>query len=389
MQRLLKDIMLFTNFRMFMKKFLKYAAIVLVFSVPIISLAAEFRSGDQPSVRQEEKITNDVYMAGGSVTSAGLVDGDLISGGGTVVISGNVSGDVFAGGGNVNIISNIGDDVRAGGGTVIISGKVEGDLIVGGGQINIGGSGIGGDAILGGGSIRIDAPIAGDVKIGGGTVYINSSIGGNVKIEADEVKLGSSAVISGNLTYKAKTELIKEEGAVIKGEVKFEPRVASKGAFLAIFSAFLLWKFFALLACALLIGMIFRRYSAEIVALAAERPLYEVGRGIVVMIVMPIASILLLVTLVGIPFGVVGLIGFIAIMLFAWIIAPIILGSVVYKYFSKKALEVSWKTILLGVFLYTILGLIPFVGCLAQFLLVLGALGVITRIKLKILKEWR
>lgn len=375
-----------------MKKFFKYLVVILIIAVPVMSLAMEFRAGDQPSVKQSEKITNDVYMGGSSVTSAGSITGDLIAGGGSVVVSGDVSGDVMAGGGNVSILSNIGDDVRVGGGTIIVQGKVGGDLIIGGGQVNVSGPGIGGDMTIGGGNVRIDAPVTGNLLIGGGNIYINAPIGGNVKIEADKVTLGSAAIISGNLTYKAKQELVKEEGAVVNGEISFTPRAEKRihpAALVAIFSAFLLWKFFALLACALLVGMVLRRYSMEVVTLATGRPLFEIGRGLLVVIVMPIVSILLFVTLVGIPFGILGLIGFVAIMLFAWILTPIILGSVVYRYFSKKELEVSWKTILLGVLLYTVLGFIPFLGWLAQCLLMLLTLGAMVAFKLRIVKEWR
>lgn len=375
-----------------MKKNLKYAVIALMLVIPALSLAAEFRAGNNPSIGKEEKITNDVYMAGGSVVSAGNINGDLIIGGGNIVISGDVGADIIAGGGNVNILSNVGDDVRAGGGTIVVAGKVGGDLMAGGGQVTISGSGVGGDMVVGGGNVRIDAPVAGNLFAAGGDVYINAPIKGNVKIEAEKITLGKNTVIYGNLTYKSNEEMTKETGAVVKGTVDFELRknkTVSPKVFAAIFSAFLLWKFFALLACALVIGLILRRYSKEIVAFATRRPLLELGRGIIVMIVVPIASILLFVTLVGIPFGIMGLLGFIIMMLFTWIVTPIIIGSVVYRYFSKGELEVSWKTILLGVFLYTLLGLVPLIGFLAQMLLMLLTLGSIFALKLQIIREWR
>lgn len=375
-----------------MKFIYQCAIFVLALTVPVLSLAAEFRAGENVSIGREEKISNDLYMAAGSITSAGVVHGDLIIGGGNIVITGDVKADIIAGGGNVNILSNIGDDVRVGGGTVVVNGKIGGDLITGGGQISILGSGIGGDAVIGGGNIRIDAPVAGNLLVGGGNVYINAPIGGNVKIEAEKITLGKNAVISGNLAYRSSEEMVKEAGAIVKGRVDFEPLIkksVSPKIFAAVFSAFLLWKFFALLVCGLVIGLLLRRYSNEIVALAVKRPLLELGRGVITLIVMPVASIFLLITLVGIPFGIAGLLGFVIIMIFSWIITPIIIGSIVYRYFSKKALEISWKTILLGVFLYMLLGFIPFIGSLARTLLILLSLGVISGLKLRVLKEWR
>ena len=374
-----------------MKKYFTYAAVVLVVAMPALALAVEFRTGDNPSIGKDEKIVNDVYIAGGGVTSAGNVNGDLITAGGNVVISGDVSMDIFAGGGNISILSNVGDDVRVGGGTVVIAGRVGGDLLIGGGNVNISGPGVGGDAVMGGGNVRIGAPVAGNLLAGGGNIYINAPIGGDVKIDAQKVTLGKNAVITGNLTYKATEEMVKESGAVVKGKVDFQKRTtraAPVKVFAGIISAFILWKFLALLACALTVGLVLRRYSREIVELAVKRPWFEMGRGVLFMILTPLLSIILLVTLVGIPFGIAGILGFILVMIFAWIMTPVILGSVIYRYFSKEELEISWKTILLGVFIYALLGLVPIIGGLAQALLIFLTLGAMTAFKLRVIKEW-
>ena len=373
------------------KKILVYGLAAAILAVPVMSLAMEWRAGDQPSVRSGERIADDIYIMGNSVTSAGIIEGDLVAGGGNVVISGRIGEDIIAGGGNVTIFANVGDDVRAGGGNVVIEGRVGGDAILGGGQITLGGEGVGGDLTVGGGNVRIDAPVSGKVRIASENVYINAPIAGDIKIEAKKVTLGGNAVISGNLIYKAKQELVKENGAVVKGKITFEPiqKKVSKAAFAAIFPALLLWKFFALLACAMLFGLVFRRYSGEMVTLSERRPLLEIGRGLVTLAALPIISILLFVTMVGFPLGILGLLGFAASILFSWLVAPIVLGSVVYRYLSKKGPEVSWKTILLGVVLFCLLGLVPFIGWLAQFLLMLLALGSIVALKWQIVKEWR
>ena len=375
-----------------MKKIFWYGLAAVALVVPMAAFAAEFRTGDQPSVREDEYITNDVYMAGSSVKSAGTVAGDVVVAGGSVTVSGDVGGDVIAGGGNITILSNVADDVRVGGGNIVIQGEVGGDLIIGGGQVTIGGPGVGGDVVIGGGVIRLDAPVMGSLRIGGGNVYINAPIAGDITIiGADKVTLGSAAVVYGNITYKAKAELTKEEGAVVNGTVNFEPIRSRQfsGAFVAgLASLFVLGKFLTLLACALVVGLIFRRYGKEAVLKAVESPLLEIGRGLLVFAALPVLSVIMFVTVVGIPFGVLGLVGFVALMMFAWIFAPIIIGSVVYRYFSKGEMDVSWKTILLGVFIFEVLSVIPLLGWLAQALAVLVALGVITAIKFQVAREW-
>ncbi len=372
-----------------MNKLFVFALLGAVAMLPALALAADVRVGEQPSIGAGERITDDVYIAGGSVSSSGVIFGDLIAGGGNIVVSGSVGGDLMAGGGSVIVISNIPDDVRVGGGNIVIQGTVGGDLLVGGGQVHISSSRVGGDVIAGGGLIRIDAAVGGDILAGGGEVYLNGPITGSVKVKADKLTLGKNAVISGDITYSAKKEMTLEEGAVVRGEIKFEPRKEMKAG--ANVLAFLgLGKLAALLACALLIGLIFRRYAREIVGLVTRSPLTELGRGLVIAIVLPVLSVFLLITVVGIPLGIIGLVSFVGASLFVWILAPIILGSVVYRFITKRdTYEVSWTTILLGVVLYSILSFIPILGWIVQCGLIFATLGAAVKLKWSIVKEWR
>lgn len=375
-----------------MNKLYLYAGVFVALVIPMFSYAAEFRIGEQPAVLSAERVSNDAYIIGGSSTITGTVTGDLFAVGGNVLISGNIGADILVAGGNITIISDVADDVRAGGGNIAIQGKVAGDVLVGGGQVSIGGEGVAGDVIVGAGTLRIDAPVGGNLKVGGGNVYINAPITGNINIEADKVTLGPSAVIIGDMSYKSPKELVKETGAEIRGEVKYAQRASSqpsKAVLAGIFSAWLIGKFLALLISALIIGLVFRRFSKSVITLSHDRPLLEIGRGLLTIIVLPIASVILLVTMLGIPFGVLGLLSLIAITIIACIVAPIILGSFVYGYFSKGDTVVTWKSILLGVVIFELLWFIPILGWLIRALILLLAIGIIVSLKWSVLKEWR
>src|SRR3989344_3842319 len=66
--------------------------------VPIIALAAEFRAGEQISFPASQSTKDDLYIAGGSVTSAGSVSGDAVAVGGNVLVSGKIDADLMAAG---------------------------------------------------------------------------------------------------------------------------------------------------------------------------------------------------------------------------------------------------------------------------------------------------
>ena len=362
--------------------------------IPLVSLAAEFRTGDQPSLPQGEVLAGNLYIAGGNVNVSGSVRGDLITAGGNILVNGPVSADIAATGGSITILGNVGDDARLLGGNIVVQGRIAGDLLVGGGQVNIGGEGIGGDVAIGGGVVHIDAPIRGELRIAGGEIYINSVVSEDVFVQAETLTLGPKAVIAGNLTYSATEEAVLDEGAIVRGETSFTEVGGWGGAAKASVATFLsIWffaKFFAIFAGALLIALVFRRYSQKLIEVATTNPLLELGRGAVFLFVTPILSVVLLMTVIGLPLGALGLIVFAGALVFVAIAAPIVIGSIAYRSLTKSMeYEVSWKTVLLGTAIYVLLGLIPFVGWVVKFGITLLTLGAILNIKWSFIKEWR
>jgi hypothetical protein len=370
------------------------AALTALLALPLFVHAAEFVTGDQPSVGSGVAINDDLYLFGGNVSMSGDITGDLIAGGGSVLVSGDVTEDIAVGGGNVTILGSVGDDLRVGGGNVVVNGPVGGDVLVGGGQVQLAGGSIGGDVAVGAGTLRLESPVAGDVLVGGGDVYINSSIAGNVRVEAEKVTLGSGASIGGTLTYAAASEVVMEEGATVAGEIVRQERAArggpTAGKAAGIFTLALLGKLLMTLVGALALGLFFRRFATEMVQRGAARPLLEMGRGLIFLIVTPIVGIILLVTVIGIPLGIIVLLGYALILVATCFLASIVLGSLVDKWVRKPMeYRVTWQNITVGAILYTLLSLVPIVGWLAQFALVLLALGALLQLKWSVAKEWR
>lgn len=376
------------------KTFIVKALLASAVVLPLAVWAADFRSGERASLGNTEISSGDLYMAGGNVSVLGKAEGDVFAGGGSVVVSGPVGGDLFAGGGTVTVLGDVADDLRAGGGNVMIMGHVGGDAILGGGQINIGGAGIEGDLVVGAGAIEINAPVKGDILAGGGEIYINSVISGNVKMKADKVTLGPQARIVGGFAYTASEKMKMEAGSVIAGEVKFTERAVRTEKFAQGISGFKkifsLLSFGMLLVGAYVLAFGLKKFSSEVVREVVARPVYRMGYGLIALVVLPVVSILLLITLIGIPLGVLGFITLIGLLIVSCWAGAIITGAVAYKLLFKGAdYEINWKTVLFGALIYSAVGLIPFVGSMAKFLLMLVSLGSILQIKIGILKNWR
>jgi hypothetical protein len=361
--------------------------------LPLLAHAAEFVTGEQPSVASGVAVKDDLYLFGGNVSMSGDITGDLIAGGGSVLIGGNVTEDIAVGGGNVTILGDVGDDLRVGGGNIIVSGSVAGDVLAGGGQIQLAGDRIGGDLAVGAGTLRLDSPVAGDAQIGGGDIYINASIAGNLEVQADKVTLGPEANVAGDFIYSSPRLAVIEDGAVIGGETSYtetKGKRMSKSGMAAIFSVALLVKVLMTFVGALAFTLVFKRYFGALLQRAVQSPLAHMGLGIVFLIVTPILSLVLLITVLGIPLGMLGLIGFAGALIFASLAAPVVLGSVVDKWmFKRHEYRITWVTVLIGVALYVLVGLIPFIGWIAKFLVFLVTIGAVLNVKWSIAKEWR
>lgn len=364
------------------------------FLFPVAVLAAELRAGDQVSLNTEQIVEDDVYMAGGTVSLSGEVRGDALLAGGTILVNGLVQSDVFATGGNVSITSSVGDDVRVAGGNVVLQGDVAGDVIGFGGQVMLSGERIGGDVVLAGGAVSIDTPIGGDVRIMAGDVRINAPIAGQVFAEADQITLGPRAQIGGNFTYTAPEAARFEEGAVVLGTQEHTEREsltkAAQSGMAAFASFWFFARFFMTLVGALILAYFFRTGIERMVSLAGKQPLQEMGRGLVVFIVLPIASLILFATVLGIPLGVVGLLLYALLLVLTSLVAPIVTGALSFaKATSRTDYIIDWKIILLGTALYVLVGYIPFIGWALKLALMLVSLGALAWILWDSSREWR
>jgi hypothetical protein len=138
----------------------------------------------------------------------------------------------------------------------------------------------------------------------------------------------------------------------------------------------------------LVLGLSLKRFSGELVKQIKQRPWSNFGIGIVVLFGLPLLSTLALFTVIGAPLGILGWLASLAMYLTAWLLTPLTLGSLVYALATKKAPVVSWRQILLGTVIFTVIGWVPFLGCLFQWFLMLFTLGAMASIKWGALKRW-
>ncbi len=372
-------------------------SITLVIALPVLAQEKN-RNVNLP---ESETVDHDYFAGGDQVHISGTVNGDAYVGGGTVIVDGKINGDLLTGGGNVTVSGNVQGDVRTGGGNVTISGaNIGGNITVGGGNIIIDKSTIiQGSIVAGGGNIQVFAPVGRGITIGGGSVLIANSVGGDILAGVGELTLSPGANVAGDLAYWSENKANIAEGATVSGTVKQEiPRDkdqkqfsdvskkvsgATAGFFLTLKIVDIIW----LIIVGLALIFFFPNYTVRASDFVRTKFGWALLTGLIAIIVLPIAGVILFITLFGIP---IAFILFFVFFLMLWI------GRVLAIYaLGRFALERTGNknpkalVYIVGIVIYLILTIIPIVNFITDILVVLSGTGSLLAMKREYYSELR
>lgn len=318
------------------------SALLVVGLLP--GLAAAQTGGGQTVVVEEGETVSSVNAFAGSVIVRGTVTGDVSAVAGNVLVEGTVEGDVNTATGNLRI-----------------PGTVEGDVSAGAGNVHLEEGGV----------------VGGNFQVGAGTVRIDGRIDGDATIGAETITLGENAAIAGSLTYDGNLEGdrdavagdITRDRSIGTGEATDVPPFASW--------VFAFYAFFLNLVLGAILLAAFPRFSAAVADRVTTDPIPSGLVGLGVLVGVPILLVLLLVTIVGIPLSLAGMVAFALVVWVAVVYGRFAVGTWLL---SLANLDNRWLGLVVGLLLGAVLSLIPYVGGLVNaviFLLGLGALSLV------------
>ncbi|MHB8831371.1 MAG: bactofilin family protein [Patescibacteria group bacterium] len=356
------------------------------------ALAAEFKSGQMVNISAADKINGDLYAAANDVSIDNNLPGDAFLAGSIIRVSGSVGQSLMAAGSMVNVMGPVGHALRVAGSQVTIGSTVEGDVMAAGGMVYILPSAvIKGDLYLASGSAIIEGKVMGNIKATGGEVALRGEVGKDVYVESEGLALGPQAKLDGKLTYKAPKEATMADGSKVAGGVDFKKVEKSERGQIKAEKREINWQwilvwFLGMLAISLVAAYLgnyfFKQRVADITNNVLNNFAKQMGWGFVWLVVVPIACLILLVTIIGIPFSIFACLVYALAITLAKVLAGIILGSWLWKLITKKGANgngkgwpVDWKVILLGIVLISLLSLIPIIGWVIVFIFFLAALG--------------
>jgi hypothetical protein len=207
-------------------------------------------------------------------------------------------------------------------------------------------------------------------------VRISGTVDGDVVGLGKRITLTRTATINGDLVYAEKRPVIPP-GATVYGDVRHLGATDLSipfGAFLAIHIAVWLAVTLSSLALGLVLLWLAPRVADAAFAVARDDPGPAIGWGAALFFGLPIAAIVALVTLVGIPLGVTLLLALLPLFAIGYVTSGWLLGRAIVTSPERGRFRVflaGW-TILRGI------ALVPFLGGLAGLGATVFGLGVLT-----------
>jgi cytoskeletal protein CcmA (bactofilin family) len=323
---------------------------------------------------------DDVYMGGTNVEVTQHVQGDLVIAGGHVGTEKRVAGDVLAAGGVVSIGGEVADDVRAVAGDLVLRGRIDGDAIAAGGSVTVGPEAVvGGKAWLAGGDVTVAGRIGGALKVSAGRVRLSGDVGGDVQVIAREVVVEPGAHIGGRLSYRSPVPAQIAPGARIGGPVEAQrfPSPAEEGLPRRALSATKLLYLAGLALAGVVLLRLFPRFALEVARTIGANPWASLGLGLLLLLATPLAGVLLLITIIGIPLAWALLSLYALSLLVAYLTAALFLGDAVARRIGRAYLSSGARiaTLVGALVVLFALGYVPMVGGIIQFVALVLGLG--------------
>jgi TolB-like protein/class 3 adenylate cyclase/cytoskeletal protein CcmA (bactofilin family) len=284
-------------------------------------------------VKKGEKIDGGLSAFGANIEMAGTVNGGLEAFGANISVSGKNQGDLRFIGANVNLSGEFLDIVKGLSANLTISGTFEDDLVV----------------------------------------------------RAARITIAPTAVIKGDFAYSTAI-FERKEGSQIMGKVVQLETVEGKAWELNKYhhekdpkyfakSLFCIISTIALIIVGLFVHYFLPKQTEEIVSIIAGSSWKSLGIGLIFLIVTPLCIILSLITAIGIPTGIILAFLYIIMIYVSHVYVGLWIGRMLFGKFKESSAIFFFWPFVTGTIIIGILFLIPVLGWLLRFFLLLIGLG--------------
>jgi cytoskeletal protein CcmA (bactofilin family) len=343
----------------------------------------DFRVGENFFFSDTLTINDDLIIAGNTIKSSATIKGDFFSASYRLVQNGIVEGSVIAFAKDVDISGQVNGSVSGFGQNINVNGKVNRNLVGFFSALNIKpDADIGGDVTAFGGELTLDGKIGKGLRGSVGTLIISGIVNGDVSVKADKIILMPTAKILGDFKYKSSKQAKIESGASVSGQTfwtKEEAKKEKKPKDIFTLKSLITEILFllALMITGIVLTLIFKKRAYHAKRAVTASFLKSLGWGFVFMVCIPIAIIILIVTILGIPIAIISLFAYAVLLYIAKLPVATALGEKIIKAFGKQGEPSLIPSMLLGLIVLTILLNIPYLEWLIYFIVLFTGFGAI------------
>ena len=310
---------------------LRLLIVLLALSLP--GFALDRRHSEIVSVRANETVDDTLLASGNIVRVEGVVNGDLLAFGGTVEVRGTVKGDLVSFAKRIVVSGTVEGNIYDCSNSLDLDGQVGHSLygLMQSLRVNDRGR-IGEGMVVGAGDVTLEGEVNRSVTLYAGNADVSGSVGRELTMAGDNLTLTNTARIGGNLSARVRDlkNVHIAEGATVTGTRDIQVRERENRFTRPRFYFFqAVW-----LAAAMLVGWLglllfpgFFQASTHAVGSGWR----SLGLGIAVLAGVPVAMILLAITLVGLPASLLLFMAYLAAIYLAKIWVGAFLGQILLK----------------------------------------------------------
>lgn len=325
---------------------------------------------------------NEVWTAGALVSVRGAVGDKLYAAGAELDIRADVKGDAYVAGAIASVVGNYAHDLYVAGARVDIAAKIAGTLKAAGARVLVGPqTEVQGALRLAGADVVFSGVGHGGAKFYGDSVRIDGRIDGDVLVRARNVSVGPTAVITGNARFETLNDPEIAQGATIQGRQTVTMPQRQERSFkrvAEVLVATLLFGIAAGFVAGLVLLVVARPFVARAVGAARVAPWRSLLIGFAVLVLLPLAAVVLMATIVGLPIGLLSLLALPLLWLVATEIAAFAVGDwLLNRRQEDRSFGARLLLLLVGLVVLGVLGAIPVLGFLTWFGALILGLGAV------------
>jgi len=350
--------------------------LTLAFTAGLPGQALERRHAHNIIVQKSETIDDNLLVAGESVRMDGEVNGDLIAFARRLEINGRVHGNVITFCRNLEVRGPVDGDVFTFSQSAHIAAAVAHNVTGFAQNLALDPDGrVGRDLTTFAAEADLDGSIGGDLISFTESANLRGDVGRNVVARSRRISLTAPARVGGNLTVylPRKENLDIGAGATVSG--KTETRLIQRRSRYAR-PGFYVWEAITLLGAwltGLVLAWLFPGALPTGFATGRDAATHA-AFGFVALVAVPAAAILVALTLIGLPLGLIALVLWCVALYLGKIFFAAATGRAVAGEASPTALAVP---LLLGLMLVWVAADLPYVGGLLKFVINIVGLGMV------------